>query len=216
MPSNNRSSAVKHQGFVPQLVILTLFWIGLQLMASWVKPEFNHVSQYISEINATGTPNAGVLGWVGFIPLAMVAFSLLVSIRSHLRVRGVSHIGWLLLFLWPLGYLLSALAPCDAGCPIDGSSSQEIHNVVAVISYWGFACGSLLLAFTPKTAWTVRVAFVLLAVIIALGFLLMTAYPLLEIRGAIQRFTEVAQLAVFWLMMCLIDNGAVTNKPAAV
>ena len=195
--------AAKQQGFVPQLIILTVFWLGLQLVASWVKPGFDHVGQYISEINATGTPNAGVLGWVGFIPLAMIAFSFLVSIRSQLRVRNLSHVGWLLLFLWPFGYLASALAPCDAGCPIDGSSSQAIHNVVAIICYFGFALGTLLLAATPKTAWPVRVALVLLAAIIVLGFLLMTSYPMAEIRGAIQRYSEIAQLVVFWLLLFL-------------
>ena len=200
MASND---AAKQQGYVPQLIILTVFWLGLQLVASWVKPGFDHIGQYISEINATDTPNAGVLGWVGFIPLAMIAFSFLVSIRSQLRVRSVSHVGWLLLFLWPFGYLASALAPCDAGCPIDGSSSQAIHNVVAVISYFGFALGTLLLALTPKTSWLVRVALVMLATVTVLGFLVMTSYPMFEIRGAIQRYVEVAQLIVFWLLLTL-------------
>jgi len=200
------SSQTSH-GFIPQLIILTVFWLGLQLVASWVKPGFNHITQYISEINATGTPNAGVLGWVGFIPLAMVAFSALVSMRSKLRVQGISHIGWLLLFLWPFGYLASALAPCDTGCPADGSSSQAIHNVVAIISYFGFALGAVCLAFTPKTHWAVRIAFILLAAITVLGFLLMTSYPLMEIRGAIQRYAEAAQLAVFWLLLFLVEKS---------
>ena len=205
--ADNEKNAMSQQGFIPQLVILTVFWVGLQLVASWVKPGFDHISQFISEINATGTPNAGVLGWVGFIPLAMIAFSLLVSIRSKLRVRGISHVGWLLLFLWPFGYLAAALAPCDAGCPADGSSSQAIHNVVAAISYFGFALGTLLLALTPKTAWPVRVGLVLLATITVFGFLLMASYPMMEIRGAIQRYTEIAQLAVFWLLLFLTDNS---------
>lgn len=206
MPSSATRTEDKQQGFVPQLVILTLFWLGLQLVASWVKPGFDHTAQYISEINATGTPNAGVLGWVGFIPLAMVAFSLLVSIRGQLRVRGISHLGWLLLFLWPVGYLLSALAPCDAGCPADGSSSQAIHNVVTVLSYFGFALGTLLLALTPATKWPVRVALVLLSVIVVLGFLLMKEPAMAEIRGAVQRYTELAQLAVFWILLFLTEK----------
>lgn len=193
-------------GFVPQLIVLTLFWLGLQLVASWVKPDFNHLQQFISEINASGTPNAGVLGWVGFIPMAMIAFSLLISMRSKLRVKGISHVGWLLLFLWPLGYLGAALAPCDQGCPIDGSSSQAIHNVLALISYFGFALGTLLLALTPRTHWALRIALLGLAAIIVLGFLLMTSYPLMEIRGAIQRYTEIAQLVVFWLLLWLLDK----------
>lgn len=206
MQTATQANTDKVQGFIPQLIILTLFWVGLQLVASWVKPGFDHIGQYISEINATGTPKAGVLGWVGFIPLAMIAFSLLVSIRSKLTLNRISYCGWLLLFLWPFGYLAAALAPCDAGCPADGSSSQAIHNVVSAASYYGFALGALLLALTPKASWPVRLALVLLAVVIVLGFLLMTSYPLVEIRGAIQRYTEIAQLAVFWLLLFLTHN----------
>ncbi len=208
MPEADNTPAQHSSPILPQLIILTVFWLGLQLVASWVKPDFSHVSQYISEINATGTQAAGVLGWVGFIPLGMIAAGLLLTVRPHIRVKGVSQFGWSLLFFYPLAYIGSALAPCDTGCPVDGSSSQAIHNGIAVISYFGFALGTLLLALTPKTTWPVRAAFVLLAFIIALGFLLMTSPELAEIRGAVQRYVEVAQLIVFWLLLWLKDSQA--------
>lgn len=214
MPTADNTPAQHSSPILPQLIILTLFWVGLQLVASWVKPDFSHVSQYISEINATGTQAAGALGWVGFIPLGMIAAGLLLTARPYLRIKGVSQFGWLLLFFYPLAYIGSALAPCDAGCPVDGSSSQAIHNGIAVISYFGFALGTLLLSFTPKTTWPVRAAFVLLAVIIALGFLLMTSPELAEIRGAVQRYIEIGHLLVFWLLLWLKDSEANGGKIA--
>jgi len=193
----------KSSPVMPQLIILTLFWIGLQLVATWVKDDFSHVSQYISEINATGSTAAGAFGWVGFIPLALISFGVLLTARPYLRVKGISHLGWTLLFFYPVAYFGGALAPCDLGCPVDGSSSQELHNIIAVVSYFGFALGTFLLAFTPKTTWPVRCAFVLLSVVIALGFVLMINPALAEVRGAIQRYVEVAHLVVFWLLLWL-------------
>lgn len=198
----------KSSPVMPQLIILTLFWIGLQLVATWVKDDFSHVSQYISEINATGSTAAGAFGWVGFIPLALISFGVLLTARPYLRVKGISHLGWTLLFFYPVAYFGGALAPCDLGCPVDGSSSQELHNIIAVVSYFGFALGTFLLAFTPKTTWPVRCAFVLLSVVIALGFVLMINPALAEVRGAIQRYVEVAHLVVFWLLLWLKPEEA--------
>jgi hypothetical protein len=197
------NTPTKSSPVMPQLIILTLFWVGLQLVATWVKDDFSHVSQYISEINATGSTAAGAFGWVGFIPLAMVSFGVLLTARPHLRVKGISHIGWSLLFFYPVAYLGAAMAPCDLGCPTDGSSSQALHNIISMVSYFGFALGTLLLTFTPKTTWPVRFAFVFLSVIIALGFVLMINPELAEVRGAIQRYIGVAQLVVFWLLLWL-------------
>lgn len=203
MAESEQHAAKNSSPILPQVIVLTLFWLGLLLVASWVKTDFSHVSQFISEINATNSTAAGVLGWVGFIPLGMVAAGVLLTSKPYLRVQGISHWGWVLLFFYPLAYIGSALAPCDLGCPVDGSSSQALHNVLGVLSYTGFALGTLLLAFTPRTSWPVRVALVLLAVIIGLGFLMMVQPALADIRGAIQRYIEVAQLAVFWLLLCL-------------
>lgn len=203
MPTADNTPAQHSSPILPQLIILTVFWVGLQLVASWVKPEFSHIGQYISEINATGTQAAGALGWVGFIPFGMVAAGLLLTSKPYMRVSGVSQLGWYLLFLYPLAYLGAAIAPCDAGCPVDGSSSQAIHNGLALITYFGFALGAFLLAFTPQTNWLIRIAFILLAVITVLGFLLMVFPELSDIRGAIQRYAEIAQLAVFWLLIGL-------------
>ncbi|MCA1768135.1 MAG: DUF998 domain-containing protein, partial [Idiomarina sp.] len=98
--------------------------------------------------------------------------------------------------------------PCDLGCPADGSSSQALHNVISIVSYFGFALGTLLLAFTPRTTWPVRTAFVLLSVVIALGFVLMISPELTEVRGAIQRYLELAHLVVFWLLLWLKPEEA--------
>jgi len=66
----------------------------------------------------------------------------------------------------------------------------------------------LLLTFTPRTTWPVRCAFVLLSVIIALGFVLMINPELAEVRGAMQRYVELAQLVVFWLLLWLKPEEA--------
>ena len=44
------NTPTKSSPVMPQLIILTLFWVGLQLVATWVKDDFSHVSQYISEM----------------------------------------------------------------------------------------------------------------------------------------------------------------------
>ncbi|MDH4092099.1 MAG: DUF998 domain-containing protein, partial [Cyclobacteriaceae bacterium] len=44
------------------------------LICASLRPGFNHVSQFISELGATGTPNARLMNFAGFMPSgAMIA-----------------------------------------------------------------------------------------------------------------------------------------------
>ncbi len=54
-----------------------------------------HVSQYISELNATGTPWASEIGSFGFAPLAVVLFIFLIVAYPRVEVEGASRLGYL-------------------------------------------------------------------------------------------------------------------------
>ena len=56
------------------LVILTVITYLIMLFGgAMLKPGYSHFSQYISELNATGTPFADTMGWIGFVPCGLAA-----------------------------------------------------------------------------------------------------------------------------------------------
>ena len=104
--------------------------------AAALTPDYSHVSQYISELGATGAPYELFVRLAGFLPagLLLLAFSVL-AFRAIQRSRSVS-LSLFGLALYAAGYLVAAAFPCDAGCrPPEPSTSQLIHNAGGLVGY---------------------------------------------------------------------------------
>ncbi|MBA6233102.1 MULTISPECIES: DUF998 domain-containing protein [unclassified Colwellia] len=164
-----------------------------------LKPDYSHISQFISELNATGTPYAGIVSWLGFFLFGVLASLLLFVTADKAPVRGISRIGYWLLIAEPIAYMGSAFSPCDFGCPVDGGMSQLMHNALAVATFISTSLGLFLLSFTPKISVLQRVFWVVLSCLWQVLFVLMLDEAMLEIRGLLQRIGE----CVVYSVLCI-------------
>lgn len=175
-----------------------------------LKPEYSHIGQFISELNATGTPYAQLIGWVGFVPFGLLFGLLIISLADVAPVKGASRIGYWLLMLQPVAYVGSALAPCDIGCPVEGSLSQTIHNMLGLFTYSLTAVALVLLSLAPRISIYIRGLWALLALVWLLLFILMLDSSLEQWRGILQR---LAEWIVFGVLLVCAWNLSVANKP---
>lgn len=100
----------------------------------------------------------------------------------------------------PIASLGAAAAPCDPGCPADGSVLQQVHNALGLITYVAGAVAFFLLSFDRHLAnsgkWCLRAA-----AIAWLGlFVFMLVPGLSPIRGLLQRGADV----VLWVVVVLV------------
>lgn len=171
-----------------------------------LKPGYSSVSQYISELNATGTAHATELGLYGFLPLGLL-FGLFLLVGTPLaQVEGRSRVGWWLLWSQPVAFISVFFAPCEAGCPDAGSLAQTIHNAFGLLTYFAGALGLLLLASAPVLSGSAArgylrftgIAFVLL-------FVVMLQPEVAAVRGLVQRFADAllggAVLVIAWRLL---------------
>ncbi|MCD9088403.1 DUF998 domain-containing protein [Stenotrophomonas sp. SY1] len=172
------------------IVLFVLVYVGMLVGGAALKPGYSAQAQYISELGASGSAHAIVISVAGFIPVGVLAAALLVVMAPRVPVSGASRVGYWLLLCEPLAWIGSALAPCDLGCPMEGSLSQALHNLLGVFTYLGTTLGLVLLATTPGLRASMRMAWVALAATWLLLFVLMGAPPLHEWRGLLQRLAE--------------------------
>jgi Protein of unknown function (DUF998) len=100
-----------------------------------------------------------------------------------------------------VSWIVAAFAPCDAGCPAEGSPRQAIHNLAGAIGYLGGGAGFLVLAGALRAggASAARVAFTAACgVALVAGVFIMAAPELGSVRGAVQRVIELTASA--WLV----------------
>ncbi|SIR16425.1 DUF998 domain-containing protein [Solilutibacter tolerans] len=176
------------------LIASILYAAAFYFVGSAIKPGYSQFSNFVSEYNATGTAWARTLTYSGFLVTAVLLSAFLICARPLAHVSGASRLGFLLLWSLPASFLLGVFAPCDAGCPVEGSTSQILHNVLGILVYFGMGAGIALVSFAPGLRFlTWRRTFLLLTgVAFPVVFFLMVQPDLSSWRGLLQRLLDIA------------------------
>ena len=102
-----------------------------------LRPSYNHLTQFISELGATGTPHAALMNVGGFIPGgALIA---VFGIATFWLVpRGIrSAIAGASITLFGISTLVAGLYSCDPGC-VPGPRMSPAEGVHFLVSLAGF------------------------------------------------------------------------------
>ncbi len=183
------------------IVALAIFYPLVIFGGASLKDDYSHISQYISELNAIGSVWSWQIGYLGFLPLGLLGFLLLLVVAPRARLNGIARIGCWLLIGEPIAYVSSALAPCDLGCPSTGSLSQNVHNLLAVVTLIMTTVGLVFLSFNNRLPPAKRVGwFGLVSTFIAL-YTFALVPDAAEWRGLLQRLAE----GILYGTLCLIS-----------
>lgn len=192
------------------LVASILYVIGFYFIGSAVKPGYSQLSNFVSEYNATGTAWADTLTYAGFLATSILLSAFLISAAPLVQVSGVSRLGFWLLWSLPASFFLALFAPCDAGCPIDGSTSQLIHNLYAIVTYFGMGVGIAFISLAPRfNAFKLRRTFMLLVgIAFPVVFVTMIEPDFAPWRGLLQRLLDIAlATSLVLIAWTLIPSG---------
>ena len=184
------------------LAVITTGYALLVIVAgAAVTPGYSHVRQYISELGASGAAYGELVSWAGFLPVGILLALLLVVALPVARVHGSSRLG-LLLFLGSqaIAYISAALAPCDLGCPAEGTATQDLHNLFGILTYMLAAVGLFLLSRAPSLSSAGRAGFMAAGLLWLAAFFLMLAPGLQPWSGLMQRAAET----ILWLAVLYI------------
>ena len=113
---------------------------------------YDHVSQYISELGATGAPQGWQVSWLGFFPIGLLICAFAVCAWKAAPSSVLSALGFVGVFLFSIGYVGSAFYPCDYGCRSeDPSFSQVMHELLGLP---GYMLAPLILLLLGIAAWS--------------------------------------------------------------
>lgn len=173
---------------------LLLCGIALPTVLGALWADYDPVSSYLSELGAAGAPHSAAMNYAGFLPVGVLWA--LAAILLYLRSpkSGLFLAGALLLLGNAVSYLGASAFPCDAGCPLEGSQTQAMHNLLGVIGYLATppALFCLGIAFFKKNRLLSVLTFIAAAACLA-GFLTMAAPEADAIKGLAQRSADFTQ-----------------------
>ncbi len=143
-----------------------------------LRPQYSHVTQFISELGAAGGPYSHLMNYGGFVPtgLLLVAFS--TSTFYSFSRDGFSVLGAILVSIFGTGVMAAGICSCDSGYPTGTISvSCQPHNVVSLIAFAGGIFGPLMWGFHFRSvnSWRSFSIYSVLSSLAALVFLFVTA-----------------------------------------
>ena len=120
-------------------IVSPILWLALIATAGALRPDFNHLTHYISELGERGSATEalmryGAFGFTGFLYICF-AGALLATFRDGRLERTAA----LLIALDGVGRIGAGSFPCDPGC-IQLSPGPDLHELFATI---GFSSGVL-------------------------------------------------------------------------
>lgn len=138
-------------GGVTGPVLFTL----ITLVCASFRPNYSHIHHFISELGATGTDNASLMNFAGFIPSGIMIALFGLSLASLLPKSFLARAGSVLLILFGMGMVVVGFFSCDPGCPREGSLENNIHDQISGPVFLSATIGisALGIAFKNLTAY---------------------------------------------------------------
>lgn len=113
-----------------------LMFISVAIFAGSKDPEFSHITDWMSELGATGAPYADLFNHFGLIPLGVC---LMVFAPAFLKIFGPgarASVSAVLLMLVGLIYIFLAIFNCDYQCGTEMMTlNAQIHNWLAIFGF---------------------------------------------------------------------------------
>lgn len=165
------------------------------LVAGVLTPGYSPIRQYISELGAIDAPHGALVSFGTFLPAGVLLVLTCLALGTRVPPTPRARLGLALLALLGVSWVVAAFAPCDAGCPAEGSARQALHNLGGIVGYLGAGAGLLLLAGAWRTAGApamhVRLT-TACGLLLIVGLFVMPAPEVAAVRGAVQRVMELA------------------------
>jgi len=184
-----------------------LWMLAMTMIGGATFPGYDHGTQFISELGATGAPFGQAISWFGFLPAGVLtcAFSFFAW-RAAPR-SALSTLGFIGVFLFAIGYVGAAFFPCDFGCrPDEPSFSQVMHELIGLAGYLLAPFTLLLLGLAartwPRAQWLATLGYA--AAVFALLAVLKLS-PEFAFVGVAQRVLEASVLT--WAAACALYLG---------
>ncbi len=123
----------------PILYTIVVITLGL------LRPGYNHVTQFMSELGETGGSNAIIMNTAGFALLGILMIAFAFGLHRGISEGKGSKIGPALIAISGVAVVGAGIFPCDPGC-VNESFTGMMHSVSATIPGVGMALAPFFIA----------------------------------------------------------------------
>jgi len=126
-------------------VLSPVLWAASIVTGGMMRPEFSHVTQYISELGERGSPTELAMRYGGFVPTGLMYMVFAACLIVMFRESRPGMIAAALVGMNGLARIGAGVFPCDVGCGgLAVSQSQRMHSLFASIGFMAIIVAAIL------------------------------------------------------------------------
>ncbi len=195
-----------------RLTAMLLFATGIVVptVLGVLWPEYNWTENYLSELGANGAPHGIWMTYGGFLPVSIFWTLSIALLYLRAPKSGSLLAGACLLLGTSISYFGAVFFRCDLGCPIEGSESQLMHNLLGVIGYLTAPPALILIGlhFNKTSQKLLSVLSFLTAALCVVGFLGMASPENAAFKGLFQRMADFSLFGWVFAVAFLLRQRA--------
>lgn len=176
-------------------------------------PGYSHVSQFISELGATGAPFPSILNFGGLVPAGALTVVFALAMYWNYRSGKFLAVSSALVALAGVFRLIAGIFPCDPGCSLEAMSrSAQIHALAGFSAFVSGTVAPFLFAVAIRGR---RVGLSWLSLVLGAGALMTLVAG--SQSGADSRYIGVFQrlhLAFFYLWVAIVALAGAARHPS--
>lgn len=120
-------------------IVGPLLWLALLVTAGALRPDFSHLTHYISELGERGSATETLMRYGAFGVTGLLYLCFAGALHATFRGGWLGRAAALLIALDGVGRIGAGVFPCDPGC-VHVSPGPNLHKLFATV---GFAAGVL-------------------------------------------------------------------------
>jgi hypothetical membrane protein len=129
-------------------VLAPVLWAVVIIVAGELRPGFDHLGQYISELGERGSSTETLMRYGGFVSTGLLHIAYAAAFYATLaRLTGRRRLTLLVAALIALngfGRIGAGLFACEPGCAAPEVIGQRLHSLSATIAFLALAAAALL------------------------------------------------------------------------
>ncbi len=111
-------------------IMAPVLWAGAIIFCGSLRPEYNHLTQYISELGERGSSTEFIIRYAGFVPTGLMHVAFAACLYFVFRGSHLAAIAAMLLAINGLARIGAGIFPCEIGCAGPRLLlSQKLHSL---------------------------------------------------------------------------------------
>lgn len=139
-------------------VLAPVLWAAAIIFCGSLRPEYSHLTQYISELGERGSTTERIIRYAGFVPTGLMHVAFAAMLYVAFKGRRLASVAATLVAINGLARIGAGIFPCELGCAGPRLLlSQKLHSLSSGVGFFALisACvlwGILLRRYT-KLRW---------------------------------------------------------------